>query len=327
MRTSIWIRRLCTGTLAAAAVAVSTSLAAQGFPTKPITIVVPYPPGGTTDVLARALQEPMSRFLGQPVVVDNKPGAGAVLGTKVVASAPADGYTLLFPNNALVISPQISAAANYDPLKDFAAVSLVSQQPMVLSVNPSVPAKSVRELIDYAKANPKKLNYATAGIASFGHLATELFSQRAGIEMVHVPYKGAAPTTQAIVADEVQVLLTTLTSQMNAFIKEGRVRMLGVSSLQPSSQAPGAEPIAITLPGFEAQVWFALFAPAGTPREAIAKLNDAVVKTLALPDVRERFAVTGAAAVSSTPEEMDRRIREEYGSWTAVVREAKIEVK
>ena len=311
---------------AALTVSIGVSAQAQEFPSKPLTLVVPYPPGGTTDALARVMQEPMTRFLGQPVIVENKPGGGAVLGTKLVANAPADGYTMLFPNNGLVISPQVNKAANYDPLKDFAAVSLVSLQPLILMTNPSVPASNMKEFVDYAKASPKKLNYASAGPGSFGHLATELLSQRAGIEMVHVPYKGLAPTTQALVANEVQILLSTTSGQMNAFVKEGRARMLGVSSTTPSLLAPGAEPIAESLPGFEALVWFGLLVPAGTPQDAIAKLNDAVVKTLALPEVRERFHAAGSEATSSTPEEFGRRVKDEFGMWTDVIRDARIKV-
>ncbi len=191
--------------------------AAQSFPSKPITIVVPYPPGGTTDVLARVLQEPLQRLLGQVVIVDNRPGASAMLGTKLVARAPADGYTLLFPNNGLVISPHISKDAGYAPLTDFAPVSLVSLQPMVLVINPAVPARNVRELLDYAKANPGKINYASAGPASFGHLSTLLLARDAGVKMEHIPYKGQAPTTQAVLTGEVQMLMTTTSSQMNGF--------------------------------------------------------------------------------------------------------------
>lgn len=314
---------LAAGALALPQAGIAQS-ASSDFPNRPITIVVPYPPGGTTDVLARVLQEPMQRFLKQPVIIENKAGASAVLGTKFVAKAPANGYTLLFPNNGLVISPQVSKEADYAPLKDFAPVSLVSLQPMILAINPSVPAKSVQELIDYAKANPRKLDFATAGPASFGHLATELFSRRAGIEMTHIPYKGQAPTTQAILTGESKVLLSTSSSQMNAFIKEGRVRLLGVSSLQPSPLAPGAPPIANTLPGFNPEVWFGLFAPAGTPREVVARLNDAIVKSLALPEVKEKFDTAGAAATGSTPEQLGARIAEEYATWTSVIREANI---
>ncbi|MGJ7613551.1 MULTISPECIES: Bug family tripartite tricarboxylate transporter substrate binding protein [unclassified Variovorax] len=326
---ALWAALLAAGAMALPQAGIAQSAqsaqpAHSDFPTRPITIVVPYPPGGTTDVLARVLQEPMQRFLKQPVIIENKAGASAVLGTKFVAKAPANGYTLLFPNNGLVISPQVSKDADYAPLKDFAPVSLVSLQPMILVVNPSVPATTVRELIDYAKANPGKLDFATAGPASFGHLATELFSRRAGIQMTHIPYKGQAPTTQAILTGESKLLLSTSSSQMNAFIKDGRVRLLGVSSLQPSPLAPGAPPIANTLAGFNPEVWFGLFAPAGTPREVVAKLNEAIVKALALPEVKEKFETAGAAATGSTPEQLGARITEEYATWTSVIREANI---
>lgn len=323
---ALWAALLAAGSMALpqAGIAQPAQPAQSDFPTRPITIVVPYPPGGTTDVLARVLQEPMQRFLKQPVIIENKAGASAVLGTKFVAKAPANGYTLLFPNNGLVISPQVSKDADYAPLKDFAPVSLVSLQPMILVVNPSVPAKTVQELIDYAKANPGKLDFATAGPASFGHLATELFSRRAGIQMTHIPYKGQAPTTQAILTGESKLLLSTSSSQMNAFIKDGRVRLLGVSSLQASPLAPGAPPIANTLSGFNPEVWFGLFAPAGTPRDVVAKLNEAIVKALALPEVKEKFETAGAAATGSTPEQLGARITEEYATWTSVIREANI---
>jgi tripartite-type tricarboxylate transporter receptor subunit TctC len=325
MRTTSQQRGLLLATaLAAATLCGAPAALAQGFPNKPITIVVPYPPGGTTDVLARVLQEPLQKLLGQAVVIDNKPGASALLGTKLVQRAPADGYTLLFPNNALVISPHISKEATYAPLTDFAPVSLVSLQPMVMVVNPAVPAQSVRELVDFAKASPGKLEYASAGPASFGHLSTLLFSRSAGIRMEHIPYKGQAPTTQAVLTGEVKVLMTTTSSQMNGFIKEGKLRLLGVSSTQPSPLVPGAPTINQTVPNFSAEVWFALFAPAGTPRDVVAKLNDAVGKALAQPEVKAKFEAAGGLAVGSTPEQLGGRIADEFASWAAVVKEAGI---
>ena len=300
---------------------------AQSFPSKPVTIVVPYPPGGTTDVLARVLQEPLQKLLGQTVVIDNRPGASAVLGTKLVARAPADGYTLLFPNNGLVISPHISKDASYAPLKDFAPISLVSLQPMVFVVNPSVPAQTMQQFIDHAKANPGKIEYASAGPASFGHLSTELFSRRAGIEMTHIPYKGQGPTTQAVLTGEVKVLLSTTSSQMNGFIREGKLRVLGVSSMQASPLVPGAPPIRQTVPNFSADVWFGLFAPAGTPREVIARLNEAINAALAQPEVRAKFETAGASATGSSPDQLGARIAEEYGNWATVIKEANIKAE
>ena len=300
---------------------------AAGFPSRPITIVVPYPPGGTTDVLARTLQEPLQRFLGQPVIVENKPGAAAVLGAKFVANAPGDGYTLLFPNNGLVISPQISKEANYDALKDFAPVSLVSLQPMILMTQPGRAGDQCARAHRPCEGQSRKLEYATAGPASFGHLATELFSQQAGIQMVARALQGPGADHAGHPHRRVEGAAEHHSSQMNAFIKEGKVRMLGVASKKASPLAPGAAPIAETLPGFEAEVWFGLVAPKGTPPPVIAKLNDAVVKALALPEVQQKFEIAGAAATGSTPAEFARRIADEYGTWTAVIRDAKIEAK
>ncbi len=301
--------------------------AAQAFANKPITTVVPYPPGGTTDVLARVLQEPLQKLLGQTVIIDKKPGASGMLGARLVARAPADGYTLLFPNNGLVISPHISNDAGCAPLADFAPMSLVSLQPMVVVVNPTVPAKTVRELLDPAKANPGKINCASAGPASFGHLSTLLFARNAGVSMEHIPYKGQAPTAQAVLTGEVHVLLTTSSSQMNGFIKEGRLRLLGVTSELPSPLVPGAVSINQTVPNFSAEVWFALFAPAGRPRDAVAKLNDAIVMALAQPEVKAKFEAAGGLAIGSTPEQLGSRISTEFNNWGVVVKEANIKIE
>ena len=328
---SLSTRRRCAFTLAAAAAAAALALpllaAAQALPSKPVTIVVPYPPGGTTDVLARVLQEPLQRLLGQVVLIDNRPGASAMLGTKFVARAPADGYTLLFANNGLVISPHISKDAGYQPLTDFAPVSLVSLQPMVLMVNAAVPAKTVREFVDYAKANPGKVNYASAGPASFGHLSSLLFARSAGLTLEHIPYKGQAPTTQAVLTGEVQMLLSTTSAQMNGFIKEGKVRVLGVGSAQPSPLVPGAEPIGRTIANYQADVWFGLLAPAGTPRDAVLKLDEAIGKALAQADVKAKFEAAGGLAIGSTPEQLRARLTEEFGNWAAIVKDANIKAE
>lgn len=307
----------------ATAIAVPSISHAQAFPSKPVTIIVPYPAGGTTDMLARVMAEPLGKLLGQTVIVDNKPGASAMVGTKFVANAPADGYTLLMPNNALAISPHVSKDAGWS-IKSFAPVTMVSLQPMVLITNPVIPAQNVEQFIAYAKANPGKINFATAGPASFGHLATELFMRQAGIQMTHIPYKGTAPIGQAMLTGEVQVLISTTTSQMNQYVKEGRLRMLGVASAQPSPLAPGAEPIPKALPGYEVEVWFGLVAPAGTPKEVVAKLNEATVKVLQMPEVKAKYEAVGAAPAPSTPEQFASRIAQEDASWSKVVREANI---
>ncbi|GAP37915.1 tripartite tricarboxylate transporter substrate binding protein [Piscinibacter sakaiensis] len=309
---------------AAAALVLPQAARAQAFPSKPITIVVPYPPGGTTDALARLMQEPLQKQLGQVVLIENRPGASAVLGTKLVARAPADGYTLLFPNNGLVISPLVSKEASYAPLKDFVPVSLVSLQPMVLVINSAVPATTTQQFIDYAKARPGQIEYASAGPASFGQLSSELFARRSGIKLVHIPYKGQAPTTQAVLTGEVKMLLSTTSPQLNGFVKEGKLRMLGTGSPQASVLAPGAVPLNQTLPNFNLEVWFGLLAPAGTPRDVVTRLNDAIVKVLAQPEIKTSFEQAGALAASSTPEQFGARIAEEYANWTTVVKEAGI---
>ncbi|MFT3820831.1 MAG: tripartite tricarboxylate transporter substrate binding protein [Rubrivivax sp.] len=313
--------------LAAAAVLVVAPAAhAQAFPTRPITIVVPYPAGGTTDTLARVMAEPLQKLLGQPVVIDNKPGASAIVGTKFVANAAPDGHTLLMPNNALAITPHVSKDAGWT-IKDFAPISMVSLQPMVLITNPTLPVQTVAQLIDYAKANPGKIDYATSGPASFGHLATELFMRQAGIQMTHIPYKGTAPIAQALLTGEVKVLLSTTTSQMNQYVKEGRLRMIGVASDEPSPLAPGAEPIIKTLKDYRAEVWFGLLAPAATPKAVVSKLNEAIVKVLQMPEMKARFEQSGAAPAPSTPEQFAARIADENASWSKVVREANIKTE
>ena len=313
--------------LAAAASVVAPAIGqAQSFPTKPVTIVVPYPPGGTTDTLARVLAESMGKFLGQTVVIDNRAGASGIVGTKLVAGAPADGYTLLMPNNALAISPYLTKDANWT-VKTFAPVSMLTLQPMVLITHPSVPAKTVDEFIAYAKANLGKVNFATAGPASFGHLATEQFMRRAGIKMTHIPYKGVGPVTQALLTGEVQVLISTSSAQLGEFVKEGKLRLLGATSLEPSPMAPGAEPIAKTLPKFEVEIWFSLVAPAATPKDVVTRLNDAVVKALQVPEVKAKFALSGAAAAPTTPEQFGKRIADEDTNWSRVIREANIKLE
>lgn len=311
--------------LAAACAAFCAAAAAQGFPSKPIHIVVPYPAGGTTDLMARALQEPMQKTLGQPVIVDNKPGAAGAIGAREVARSPADGYTLLFSNNGpSSTTPLLVKDAGYDGLKDFSPVSLVSTAPLFVVVNAAVPANDLRSFIDYARAQPNGLEYASAGIGSLGHLASELFARMAGIKMIHIPYKGQAPTSNAVMTGEVKVLITTSSSTMNSYITAGRVKLLGVSTPEPSSLAPGAPVVGSVLPGYKVEIWFGLLAPAGTPSEVVTKLNDAVTKALALPDLQQRFINFGVIATAGTPKRLGDLIADEVPRWTQIVREANI---
>ncbi|HMN80017.1 MAG TPA: tripartite tricarboxylate transporter substrate binding protein [Burkholderiaceae bacterium] len=322
-----WMRAILIGLMAGGITwAAPDAVRAQAaFPNKPIRIVVPYPAGGTSDIQVRAMQEPLQRLLGQPVVIDNKPGASGSLGAQLVANSPADGHTLLFPNNALVITPHISKDAGY-ALKDFAPVAMVSVSPMVLVVNPALAVNNVGELVSLARREPGRIEYASAGTASFGHLATEMLSRTAGIRMLHVPYKGQAPATLAVMSGEAKVLLTTSSAQMNGYIKDGKLRLLGVASARPTPLAPGAAPISEMVPGIDLEVWFALFAPAGTPKDVVAKLNDAINKVLAMPEVRDRFPAMGVTAAIATPDELGERINKESASWAAAIKDGSIKV-
>ena len=311
--------------LAAACASLCIDAQAQAFPSKPIHIVVPYPAGGTTDLMARVLQEPMQKTLGQPVIVDNKPGAAGAIGAREVARSPADGYTLLFSNNGpSSTTPLLVKDAGYDGLRDFAPVSLVSTAPLFVVVNAAVPANDLKGFIDYARSQPNGLEYASAGIGSLGHLASELFARMAGIKMIHIPYKGQAPTSNAVMTGEVKVLITTSSSAMNSYITAGKLKLLGVSSAEPSPLAPGAPVVASVLPGYKVEIWFGLLAPAGTPADVVARLNDAVSKAIALPEVQQRFVNFGVIATAGTPKRLGDLIADEVPRWTQIVREANI---
>jgi tripartite-type tricarboxylate transporter receptor subunit TctC len=311
--------------VAVCAALLAQAAGAQGFPSKVIRIVVPYPAGGTTDIMARALQEPMQKVLGQPVIVDNKAGAAGAIGAREVARSPADGYTLLFSNNGpSSTTPLLVKDAGYDGLKDFSPVSQVSSAPLFVVINAAVPATDLKTFIEYGRAQPNALEYASAGIGSLGHLASELFARSAGIKMVHIPYKGQAPTTNAVMTGEVKVLITTSSGAMNSFIKDGKLRLLGVSTSQPSVLAPGAPTVNTVLPGYNVEIWFGLLGPAGMPADVVAKLNDAVGKALLHPDLQERFRGFGVIAKGSTPKQLGDLIADEIPRWTQVVRNAGI---
>jgi tripartite-type tricarboxylate transporter receptor subunit TctC len=295
------------------------------YPDKPIRLVVPYAPGGTTDIMARTLQEPLSKILSQTVIVDNKAGAAGAIGTAQVAHAAPDGYTLIFGNNGpSAIVPLIQKDVGYDPIKDFAPVSLVSIAPMTLVVHPTVPANTVKELIAYANAQPNGVEYATAGAGSLGHLATELFGKEAGVKLVHVPYKGQGPSTMAVLNGEVKMLLTTSSDTQDAAVRAGKLRLLGVSTAKPSPLMPGAPTINQSLPGYEVSVWFGILAPAGTPAPVIAKLNAAIRQVLADPELQKKFVGFGCVATASTSQEFASMIGAEVPKWKSVVETQKI---
>jgi len=303
----------------ASLLSVGTTAAQEAYPLRPVTIVVPYPAGGTSDVQIRMIQEPLSKELGQPIIIDNRPGASGALAAHFVAKAKPDGYTLLFPNNGVLIAPLLTETANYDALKDFKPVSLVSLVPMVLVSSKNVPAANLRDFLEYVKKQPHGVMYASAGTASYGHLASTRFAQMAGINLTHVPYKGEANTTMAVRTGEVQMLLTTPSANMLGQVKEGNLNLLGVATEQPSPVVPGAEPIVKTLPGFTSEVWFGLLAPAGTPDDVVQKLNAAVRKVIAPDEIRAKMLITGAVPTSSTPAEFASMMTSETAQWRDII--------
>ncbi|RZI95907.1 MAG: tripartite tricarboxylate transporter substrate binding protein, partial [Rubrivivax sp.] len=240
--------------LAAALLTSGAALAQSGFPSKPIRVIVPYPAGGLSDFQIRAMVEPLGKLLGQPVVVDNRPGASGAIGTQAAATSAPDGHTLVFVNNGFVITPHLNKQAGYDALKNFTAVSLVTTSPMVLVVNNEVPSSTVPEFIEYIKSRPAGIEYGSAGTASFGHMATALFSQATGLNMVHVPYKGEAPMTMALRTGEVKLLITTPSPSMMGAVRDKQLKLLGVASTKPAPLLPGVRQISDTVPGYSAEV-------------------------------------------------------------------------
>ena len=300
---------------------------AQTFPSKPIRLVVPYPAGGATDLMARFLQEALTKSLGQPVIVDNRPGAAGVIGSWEVAGAAADGHTLVFSNNGPTsIAPAMQKDAGYDH-KSFAPVSLVAVAPLVLAVHTSVPADNVADFISYAKKQPDGLFYSSAGPGSLGHLSTELFAVRAGIKLNHVPYKGQAPATTALLTGDVKVFFSTSNQTLNDFVQQKKIKILGVSSSYPSPVVPNTRPIGEVVKGYAVDVWFGILAPAKTPEPVIGKLNAALVAVLAQDDVKAKFAAIAHEARSSTPEQFAGIIAGEVPEWAKVIADNNIKAE
>ena len=309
--------------IGALALALPGAALAQSFPDKPVRIVVPYAAGGSTDNMARVMQEPLQKALGQPVIIENKAGASGVLAAREVIRSKPDGYTLFFVNNGnLAVTPYVAKDANYDAVKDFTPIALVSSAPMVAVVPAALPVTDLRGFVEYAKKNP--VAYASAGIGSFGQLATELFANKAGLKMTHVPYKGQAPTTTAVISGEVQLLITTPSAAMNEFIAQKRLKLLAVTSPEASPLAPGTPTIASVFPGYAAESWFAIVGPAGMPADVVAKLNDAVTKAVLLPDVQKSFATFGVIPKTASARRVGEMTAEEIARWSQVVRDSNI---
>ena len=296
-------------------------VAAADYPTKPIRLVVPFPPGGTTDILARAVAQKLSETWNQQVIVDNRPGAGGNIGSDLVAKAAPDGYTLVMGTvGTHAINPNLYAKMPYDHVKDFAPVILVAGVPNVLVVNPSLPVHSVKELIDYAKANPGKLNFASSGNGTSIHLSGELFKTMAGVQMTHVPYKGSSPALADLMGGQVQLMFDNLPSSLG-LIKGGKLRAIAVTSTTRAAALPDVPTIAESgLPGFEASSWFGVLAPAGTPHEIVAKLNGTIAAWLATPEAKEKLLAQGAIAAGGSPDDFARHIDRETVKWATVVK-------
>jgi tripartite-type tricarboxylate transporter receptor subunit TctC len=300
---------------------------AQSWPQKPVRFIVPFPPGGATDISARLLGQKLQDMWGQTVVIENRGGAGGGVGAAEAARAAPDGYTLFFPSGSVVTANQhIYAKMNYDPEKDFVPVTKVVSGPQVLVVNASSPYKSVKELIDAAKAQPGRLTFGHAGIGSQTHLAAENFVNAAKIDALAIPYKGEGPGLTGLISGDTTFFVGNVAAAIG-HITSGRMRALGVTSKTEFPQLPGVPPIARTLPGFENTGWFGIVAPAGTPREIIQKVYRDTKQALDTTELKARFYVQGLAPVGDTPEEMGRAMKEETQLWARVVRERKIQVK
>jgi len=307
----------------ALAVLAAGAEAADTYPSKPIRFVVAFPPGGGTDLVARTIAPRLAERLAQQVVVDNRPGAGGNLGTEIVAKSTPDGYTMLMGSvGPLAINASLFARLPFDPLKDLAPVTLAASTPNVLVVHPSLPVTTVQELIALAKARPGAINFASSGQGTPAQLAGELFNSMAGVKMVHVPYKGAAPALADLLGGQVQVMFSTMPPAL-PHVTAGRLRALAVASLQRSPAAPELPTIdATALPGFEATTWHGVMVPAGTPDAVVAKLHHDIVAVLRTPDVVERLSSQGAEPIGSTPQAFAAYIKAETAKWAKVIRES-----
>ena len=305
-----------------AQILVSGSVMAQPYPNRPIRLVVAFPPGGATDVYARIVQTRFSEALGQNIVIENRAGAGGMIGADLVAKAPPDGYTLLIGNiAALAMNVGVYSKMPYDPVKDLAAVLRTVDVSYALVVHPGVPAKNVQEFIAYAKANPGKLSYGSAGSGSAPHLATELLKQRAGIDILHVPYKGGGPMVADLLGGQIQVGIGDQANLMPQ-VKAGKLRALAVGSLRRSPNYPEVPTIAESgLPGFEAGAWQGLAAAAGTASDVVKRLNETLVKVMQMPDVKERLLGAGLEPVGGSPEDFAQFIKSEIAKWSKVAKD------
>ena len=298
---------------------------AQAFPVKPIRVIVPFAAGGNLDIVMRSLGQKLNEQMGQQIIIDNRIGASGSLGTDVVAKAAPDGYTLLATSNTFVATPAVVKTTTYDPVRDFAGISVFAWIPQILVVNPAVPANSVTELIALAKRRPGELTYGSAGNGGVGHITAELFSSLAGIKMIHVPYKGNAPALTDVVGGQINFMFDTISTSIQ-YVKTGKLKALGVTSTKPSPIFPQLPAIGESaLPGYEAIVFNAMLAPAGTPRTILDRLHAEISKAVQQADLRNRFIEQGVELTSSaSPDECSAFIRQETAKYAKIIREASI---
>jgi tripartite-type tricarboxylate transporter receptor subunit TctC len=311
--------------LCAAALLYAGTASAQAWPSKPIRLMVPFPPGGSTDIVSRIVAQKLSERLGQPIVIENRGGGGGTIGTAVVARSAPDGYNLTVASTSThVVAPGVYAKLDYDPVKDFAPIGLMAVSPYLLVVNPAVPAKTLKELVALAKAQPGKLNYASAGIGSTTHLAMEMLKSVTNTYMLHIPYSGNGPAGTAVVSGQVEILFGSLPALLSQ-AKSGRVRALAVGTPKRSPSLPDVPTVAESgYPGFDASLWLALMAPAGTPPAIIDRVNKEIVALIAVPEMRAALDKAGAEPLTGTPADLAAMIRDGVPKYTKIIKAAGI---
>jgi tripartite-type tricarboxylate transporter receptor subunit TctC len=308
------------------ALALAASQTSAQWPTKPVTFIVPYPPGGGTDVIARILQDPLTKQLGEPIIIDNRGGAGGSIGTNIAAHAAPDGYTFLFTLSSHSINPVIYNKLPFDTERDFRAVSMVASLPQLFAVNPSTPYRSFAELMAFVKQNPGKIDFASVGIGSPSHMAGELLKMRLNAFMVHIPYRGGGPAVMATMAGDVPLLIVSIPAAMSQ-VRAGRLRPLAVSTRARTPILPDVPTVAEAtgLKGFEVDSWYAVFAPAKMPDEMVQRMNKEIAEVVRRPEIKAKLLEQGAVGVSSTPEALAATVKREIAEWRGVVDRARIE--
>lgn len=300
---------------------------AQEWPTKPIRFIVPYPPGGGTDVIARIVQEPLSKALGQQMLIENRGGAGGAVGTEAAVRAAPDGYTFLFTLSSHTINPLLYKLA-YDVEKDFMAVSTVASLPQLLAVNPASPFKTLQDVVAQAKAQPGKIAFASAGAGTPSHIAGELLNLRAGIKLLHIPYKGGGPATTDVLGGQVPMLIISIPAAIG-FAKSGKLRAIAVTTLKRSPAAPEVPTVAeaLSMPDFEVDSWFAVFAPARTPAAIVSRLQQEIARVVRIPEIKQKLLEQGADGVGNTSAELDQVVKSELKKWAALIQQAGIKLE